>query len=810
MVEQLDTFYDFDESEERIASIVDDLSLEEKIALMSGEDFWTLPALQRHSIPSLRFSDGPTGLRSVNSDPATVFPVGTALAATWNPDLVQEIGAAIGREAIAYGVDVVLAPGVNLQRTPLGGRNFEYYSEDPVLTAEIGTAFVAGTQSEGVGTSLKHFALNNQEHNRMTSSSNVGERVIRELYFHAFEHIVREAKPWTIMSAYNRINGVFASEHDWMLSGVLRGEWGFEGAVISDWGAAKSTVASANAGLDIEMPGPGRFYGEALVAAVKEGNVDLDTINAHVARILRLIIRCGLLDGNPKTKRGELSSDRHRTLSRRAATECIVLLKNDDNVLPINRGQSIAVIGAIADHPTIQGGGSSQVTPERIVTPLEGLQAEFAGKSHLTFARGFDHEKEPPTMDGRLLSVTPEGGEKGLLARYFDNPSMAGTSVYENVEWQFSKLGFGAQAQTQGNAGFSVEWTGYIKPRYSGTHQFTAKHSNPEIELRIGDEVLIDKNTMRETELLFMILPLNRRKAEIELEAGKVYPISIKYEQPEEGSIKAFNIFNVGLREPSPVLEEAISAAKASDCALIFVGGGTTSETEGMDRETLRLSDAQNKMVVEVARTCSRTVVIVNSGGPVEMPWVDDVSAVLQMWLPGQECGLAIADVISGAHSPSGKLPTTFPRRYEDNPTSLHYPGGSQVDYGEGLLIGYRHYDAAGLEPLFPFGHGLSYSQFELSDLKCPSTVLAGNDAIVEVTLRNTGDAVGSETVQLYLENTATPETTVPRSLTAFTKIELKPNKDKLVKLHIKERSFAWYDVDELKWAVTPGFITCW
>ena len=693
--------------------------------------------------------------------------------------------------------------------TPLGGRNFEYLSEDPHLAAEIGAAFVSGTQSEGVGTSLKHFAVNNQEHNRMTSSSNVSERVLRELYLHAFEQIVRKAQPWTLMSAYNRINGGFASEHEWLLTHVLRDEWAFEGCVISDWGAAKSTAGSANGGLDIEMPGPPRFYGEALAAAIANGDVSITVIDEHVTRILRLIIRCGLLDGNPKSQRGELASARHRALSRQAATESIVLLKNDHHALPIkptkSHARSIAVIGAIADYPTIQGGGSSQVSPDRIVTPLDGLRAGFDDNTIIHFARGLDHEKEPPTIDGRLLSISEDGAHQGLTARYFDNDNFAGQPVHETTDWHFAKLGFGAEAQSEDSIAFSVEWTGFFTPRYSGLHQFAAKHSNPEIELQIGEELLIGPGADRHTELLFMILPLNRREATIELEAGKAYPIRIRYAQANEGSIKAFNIFTIGLREPLPVLEDALSAASASDHALVFVGAGTTSETEGADRPSMQLPDAQNEMVFKVAQACPRTIVIVNSGAPVEMPWASEVSAIVQMWLPGQECGYAIADVLTGVHSPSGKLPATFPQRYQDNPTVLHYPGGAQVDYGEGLFMGYRHYDAADIEPLFPFGHGLSYAEFTLSEMTSPTQIKAGDNAIVEVTMENTGDVTASETIQLYLENLAAPETTARRALAAFAKMEMKPGETKRIQLEIDERAFAWYDVDTSQWMTSPG-----
>ena len=787
----------------RCAGLLAALTRDEKIALLSGKDFWTLPAIERLGIPSLRMSDGPTGLRSVNSEPATVFPVGTALAASFNPALVSEVAAAIAREAITHGVDVLLAPGINIQRTPLGGRNFEYYSEDPVLAGAIGVAYVKGVQAEGVGTSVKHFAANNQEHRRMDGSSDVGERVLREVYLPAFEQVVREAQPWTVMSAYNRINGVFCSQNEWLLNGVLKDEWGFDGVVVSDWGAARDTVGCAAGGLDLEMPGPARVYGVALSQAVAAGEVDMAAIDDHALRVLRLIERCGLLDGNPKTARARSHGPAHRDLARRAAAEAMVLLKNDNALLPIAEVRSLAVIGGLADLPAIQGGGSSQVTPERIIAPLDGLRQRLGNRAELTFERGIDTEPRNPTINPSLLATAT--GEAGLFARYYAAPDFSGAPVLEQVETWFAKLGFGAAAQTGDDAAFSAEWTGVLRPRFTGRHIFEILHSNPEVWLEIDGKRLVSEMTPRETEMLFMILPLNRRQVSVDLEAGRDYPIRIRYAQPAAGSIRAFNIFEVKLREPAPDRDCAIAAARNADVALVFVGPGTTAETEGMDRTSMRLPDEQNALVEAVVAANPNTVVLVNSGGPVGMPWADKVKSILQCWLPGQEGGRAVAEVLTGAINPSGKLPVTFPHRYEDNPTFLHYPGGAHVHYGEGLFVGYRHYDAAGIEPLFAFGHGLSYTSFALSDLEAPERAKAGEDITVTCTLANTGARAGAEVVQLYLEHCDPAETMPQRQLAAFAKHELAPGEEARVTLKVPSRAFAWYDVDKGGWTLTPG-----
>ncbi|MEM7768701.1 MAG: glycoside hydrolase family 3 C-terminal domain-containing protein [Pseudomonadota bacterium] len=791
--------------DQRVGELLDAMTLAEKVSLLAGQDFWTLPAIPRLGIRSLRLSDGPTGLRSSNSDPATVFPVGVALASTWNRALVGKVAAAIGREAVAHGVNVLLAPGVNIQRTPLGGRNFEYYSEDPLLTSELGIAYVDGVQSEGVGTSVKHYVANNQEHLRMSGSSNLNARVLREIYLAAFEPIITRAAPWTVMSAYNRINGVFASEHDELLNRVLKDEWGFDGVVVSDWGAAKSTAGSANFGLDLEMPGPPRFYGNALLAAVEAGEVSQAVIDDHTARVLDLIIKCGAIDDETGSVPGWAPSDAHRGVARKAAAESMVLLKNDGDLLPLAGPQSIAVIGALADYPAIQGGGSSQVSPDRIVTPLEGLRDALGASADVHFERGVDPEPRPPVLDGRLLAPSEGANENGLKATYFDRADFSGEQVLETVDWRFSKLGFGEAAQSDNDLSFSAEWTGVFTPRHSGQHDWLVTHSNPDVELYIGDEELVGPNTSRETELLFMILPLNRRHASIHLEAGKSYPMRIRYSQPAENAIRAFNIFNIFLREPAPDTAAAIARAMESDIALVFVGSGTTSETEGKDRASMSVSEAQNQLVDSVLEANPNTVIVVNTGGPVEMPWADRAPAIVQMFLPGQEGGHGLADTLTGKTNPSGKLPVSFPRHYRDNPTYLHFPGGQDVDYGEGLFVGYRYYDAVDIAPLFPFGHGLSYTRFDYGALSGPSQAKAGDTITVSLDITNSGPVAGAEAVQIYVEDLATQETKALRQLRAFDKVELAPGETRTVSFALPRRAFAWWDRILSDWQITAG-----
>lgn len=791
-----------DVSTERVTALLKALTLAEKISLMSGQDFWSLPPIPRLGIPSLVVSDGPTGLRSTNSEPATVFPVGVAMAASWNDDLAREVGSAIAREAIAYGVDVLLAPAINIQRTPLGGRNFETYSEDPHLAGDIAAAYIEGVQSQGVGTSLKHYAANNQEHERMRGSSNMSQRVLREIYLAAFEKAIHRSNPWTIMSAYNRVNGTYSSEHRQLLTDILRDEWGYDGVVVSDWGAAKSTIASVRNGLDLEMPGPGRHYGQPLEHAVATGEVDETDIDVHVRRILKLILRAGLLDNNPKASRAALNTPEHRSLARRAAAESIVLLKNKDACLPLKQSQRIAVIGAPAHRPTIQGGGSSQVSPFRIVSPLDAMRETLTGWD-FAYAQGIDHEASAPVIDARLLR--DELGEEGLTARYYTDNTFSGDSILVERDWRFFKLGFGKAAQTVEAPDFAVEWTGTFTPERDGNHEFVLSHTSPHVELYLDGTPLIDAATPADTEMLFMFLQMNVSRASRDLEAGRAYPICIRYSQPAEGAIPGFNVFSVSLRPPAPSFEDAVALAADSDVAVIFAGSGSTSETEGCDRQEMALDAGQTRLIESVASACPKTVVVLNIGAPVEMPWADKVDAILLSWLPGQEGGYAVADLLSGKLSPSGKLPVTFPKAYRDNPTWLYYPGGSQADYGEGLFVGYRYYDSADIAPLFPFGHGLTYSHFEIDHLSVPDTAQAGDTVTVSLRLKNVGDCCAQETVQVYVEDCATQETCPIRQLRAFRKVRLEPGEECVLQFELQARAFSWFDTDKNDWSVTSG-----
>jgi beta-glucosidase len=786
--------------EHRVADLLARLTTREKAALVAGADNFSTIAVPRLGIPALRFADGPNGVRSTRGDAATAFPTGVAMAATWNPELITRVAAAIGREARALGVHVLLGPNVNIQRNPLAGRNFETYSEDPLLSGSIGSAFVRGLQSEGVGACVKHFVANEQERQRRIGSSNVDERTLREIYLLPFEMIVRQAQPWTMMSSYNRLNGTFMSENRQLLTDVLKTQWGFDGMVMSDWGAVHTTVESANAGLDLEMPGPARYYGDMLVKAVRNAQVDIEQLDENVRRVLRTLFRTGVMDGLRRPA-GELGSERHRHIAVDLARESITLLKNERGLLPLSRERvrSIAVIGPNADAAIIQGGGSANVIPWRIVTALESLR-EMSGM-HVEYAQGVDNELVTPAADSRLLSTTSTREVQGLQFAIYANAKFAGRPASSGVDTYFNKLSLGEGLTPAEEDPISARWTGYFWPPKSGTYEFSLTQVGSAV-LTIDGARIIEDATPTRPPAGAELFPIPMRVVQLELRAGRGYPIQLEY---VSGTL-AFHLFRFGIRPPAGTIDEAVRIARTADVAIVFVGVSTTSETEGADRRDMELFGAQNELVEAVAAANPQTVVVLNNGAPLRLPWIDRVNAVVEAWLPGQEGARAVAEVLLGAANPCGKLPLTFPRRLEDNPSYLYYSNGRDAHYGEGVFVGYRYYEKKKLEPLFPFGHGLSYTTFEYASLRAPDEVLAGQPLHVSVEVTNTGTTAGRETVQLYVGDEVTQDVVRPaKELKGFHKVELAPGESQVVRFTLNMHDLAYYDVHRRAWITTAG-----
>ncbi|MFB3166817.1 glycoside hydrolase family 3 C-terminal domain-containing protein [Neobacillus sp. 179-C4.2 HS] len=643
-----------------IKQIISQMTLEEKASLCSGLDFWHLKGIERLGIPSIMVTDGPHGLRKqaqgadhlgiYNSVPSTCFPSAAGMASSWNRDLIQKVGVALGEECQAEDVAVLLGPGVNIKRSPLCGRNFEYFSEDPYLASEMAANHVKGVQSQGVGTSLKHFAANNQEHRRMSTDAVVDERTLREIYLASFEGVIKQSHPWTVMCAYNKVNGEYASENEYLLNDILKDEWGFEGFVVSDWGAVNERADGLSAGLELEMPSSNGSGDQKIVNAVRNGKLSEEKLDNALERLLRVIF----MSVDHKKENAVYNNDEHHQLAREMARESMVLLKNEDNVLPLKKEGTIAVIGEFAKKPRYQGGGSSHVRPTKLENIVEEIEKSAGRQSNVLYAQGYRLDSDE--IDGSLIA-------------------------------------------------------------------------------------------------------------------------------------------------------EAKEVAAQADTVVLFVGLPDRYESEGYDREHLRMP-ANHRQLVEAAAEVNRNIVVVlSNGSPIEMPWLANVKGVLEAYLGGQALGGAIADLLFGDANPSGKLAETFPKQISDNPSFLNFPGeGDKVEYKEGIFVGYRYYDTKKVEPMFPFGFGLSYTNFEYSNLSISQKEIQDTDTVtVSVNVKNTGDRAGKEIVQLYVKDVGSTVNRPEKELKGFEKVDLQPGEEKKVTFTLNKRAFAYYNVDLKDWHVETG-----
>lgn len=658
-----------------VKKLVNELTLEEKASLCSGADFWHTKAIDRLNIPAAMVSDGPHGIRKqesladhmgvAESIKAIGFPTASAMACSFDRDLLHKVGDALGEECVAEDLAVLLGPGINMKRSPICGRNFEYYSEDPVVAGELGAAFVNGVQEHGVGTSLKHFAANNQEWRRMSISAEIDERTLREIYLAAFETVVKKAQPWTIMCSYNRINGVYSCENDWLLNKVLRDEWGFEGLVMTDWGAMDERVPSLKAGLDLEMPDCHGETDKLIVKAVQSGELEESVLDTAVERILTMVDKyltarkgidpASMVHPLPSSVERGYDVAAHHALARTTAEQSAVLLKNED-ILPLQKDKKIAFIGEFAKVPRIQGGGSSHINNTSIESALDA-----AGDS-VSYAQGFH----------------------------------------------------------------------------------------------------IDEETTDET-----------------------------------------------------LLQEAITLAKESDVAVIFAGLPDSFESEGFDRTHLNMPANQNELIARISEVQPNVVVVLHSGSPIAMPWLDKVAGVLQMYLAGQASGGAAVNLLFGDATPCGKLAETFPLHLEDNPSYLNFPGNREkVCYQEGVFIGYRYYDKKKMDVLFPFGYGLSYTDFTYSNMKVTvngknaadvDVIKETDEIVVTADITNTGNCDGAEIVQLYIKNPVVYEIRPEKELRDFAKVFLKAGETKTVTFTLNARAFSYYETRIHDWYAESG-----
>ena len=636
-----------------IDELIKGLSLKEKASLLSGGDVWQTEAVARLDIPSIFLVDGPHGVRYVadrhHADPAqkaTCFPTAVNLAAGWDLDLIKKVAAALAEESKARGVDVLLGPGINMKRSPLGGRNFEYFSEDPFLSAELAIAFIKKVQNKGIGTSLKHYAANNQEHKRFSIDAQIDERPLREVYLAAFEKVVKKANPWTIMAAYNQINGDFATENEYLLQDILRDEWGYDNLIVSDWWAIHDRVKALKAGLDLEMPGADPVNDQKIVDAVEAGELSQEIVDESAARVLDLILKAQETEKNT-----ELPAEEHHQLAKEIAGDTIILLKNQGDLLPLTEAkiaekESLLVVGELAQEVRYQGIGSSQVNPTRLDNHYQALEDKFAEELAVHYTPGYSSEAEA-----------------------------------------------------------------------------------------------------------------------------------------EE---------NENLRE------KALREAENKDYVIIYAGLPDKVEAEGYDRKDMQLPQEQNQLIKELAKVNPNIIVVLNNGAPVDIrQWLDNVSAVIEAGLPGQAGALALAEIITGEVNPSAKLAESYPLKLEDNPSYLDFPGSNgTVRYGEGIYIGYRYYDKKKMDVLFPFGFGLSYTEFAYRALEVPDYLAEGEKLKLKVLIENTGQFTGKEVVQLYISQSSPALERPPKELKGFAKIELEPGEKEWLELELDYQDLAYYHPD--------------
>ena len=781
-------------TEPRITCLLNQMTLDEKASLLSGTGFST-QSLPRLGIPAMNFSDGPHGVRTDGNPPTTAFPVGIGVAATFDPVLIQQMGAALGEEARAANKHVLLGPAINIQRFPLGGRNFEYFTEDPYLNGVIAEAWVKGVQSEGVGASVKHFVANNQELNRAFSDSVIDERTLREIYLAGFERVVREAKPWTVMAAYNRINGTYATENSYLLRDILKGEWGFDGLAMSDWGAVHSTVPAINGGTDLEMPAA-QYLAPFAAAAVENKQVEESTIDDSIRRLLRLEIRTGALDG--RRPLGYIGNAAHLALAQRVAEQSIVLLKNDRNLLPLSPNiQKIALIGPNVEPFTIQGSGSSQVSPTRVVSLIDAIKSQLGPNIKLTYVAGCTNDYRIPQALAAMFSVDRTRSHTGLKLEYHDPAGrLTGSEIAANP---FNASLFPNVAPDQ-HRNDRREWSGIFWASTTGVYKFSVTGpGSPEL-LIDGAEVLTPSSPQTPYALFGVSVP--QRVGSITLAAG---PHNFRLRHTPGQGVALPSFLSVGVQVPSGTIAQAVAAAKAADVAVVVIGSSPIADTEGEDRSSMDLYGQQNELVTAVLAANPNTVVVVNTGGPVTMPWVDQSHALIEAFYPGQEGATALARILFGASDPSGRLPETFPLRLADNPAFTSYPNDRQAIYGEGVFVGYRWYDKREMNVLFPFGYGLSYTSFAYSGLRLPAQSRNDTPLGVSVTIANTGSRIGAEVVQLYIAPEDPPLPRPVRELKGIARVNLAPGTSQTVTFQLTPRDFSYWDVVTHGWVAAPG-----
>ena len=791
--------------EAKAHAMVAKLSLEQKIELLGGVDSMFTHAAPSIGLPRLKMSDASVGVRTWG--PTTAYAGGAALAATWDKALAQTLGESLGKDARARGVNFLLGPGVNIARTPIAGRNFEYLSEDPFLNSALVVPFIEGVQSQGVVATVKHYALNDQEYNRHNVSSDVDERTMREIYLPAFEAAVTEGQVGSVMNSYNLVNGVHATQSEFLNLKLLKGEWGFQGILMSDWDATYDPVGAANNGLDLEMPSPRFMNATALLAAVRDGSVKESTLDDKVLRLCRTALRFGFLDRPQFDPADSTYSVADRAVALQGARESLTLLKNEGHLLPLDRTKvkTIAIIGPNAWPAVTGGGGSSEAQAFEPVSALTGIANEAGPAVHVLYARGL------PTLDEIFQSTRWDGP---VNVTVFPSVDFTGTPVTRAIR-NFAGFQSGSwepEARTQR----SIRYTAAYKAARTGKYMILAASpfwSGDEFTVQVDGKPLLTQAHAEGQ------VP---QSASLDLTAGQTVNVAVDY-LPHSPAAR----LGLGIAfEADLIPAEVRKIAALADVAVVAAGFDPTTEGEGYDR-TFALPWGQDSLIEAIAAANPRTIVTLTAGGAVDTrQWLDKVPALLHAWYPGQEGGTAIGEALFGKIDPEGKLPVSFDRSWDESPsaafyypikgadTSLHVtePGMTPVDYviphvkySDGLMVGYRYWTTTGKHPLFPFGFGLSYTTFSFSNLKAPATAAAGTTVPVSFDVTNTGSVAGAEVAQLYVSDPSAKATRPERELKGFEKVRLAPGETKHVTLNLDARAFSYWDSAAHKWTIDPG-----
>lgn len=797
--------------EERINNLLSLLTLEEKANFFSGINMWELNGVERLGIPSIQVTDcghGVTVILSENGQSvgcATCFPTGVGQAATWDNELIKKAGAAIARETRALGSSILLAPMVNIHRLPIGGRNYETYSEDPFLTGKLAAAFINGVQSEHIGAVIKGFTANNQQRDQHNLDSKISKRALHEIYFPAFRIALEEADPWGLMTSYNAVNSFPTSENAYLLSEIIKGRFEYPGFIVSDWRAVGSSN-SIPAGLDIEMPGPGKFLDSAsMVAAFNSGLISSKEIDDRVKRYLRFLIRSKLLDNDNPELNAAANTKEHQTLAREVAEGSIVLLKNQDGLLPLKKDPSkkIAVFGPNATEARLGGGGSASVSACYAVSPLKGLQNYLGTSANISFIEGTSLEGSLPAIPTEYLTTEFNDNKvTGLRAEFFSGSELKGDARCERVDEKIDfSWGWANPCKGVTRNGYSLRWTGKITAPENGKYKIGLSFNDAGVRLYIDNELLIDEWGDPKNEITEAKFVSKSRYVSLTMKKGASHDIKVEFhKKANKNTIR----LEWELPNDKNPIKDAVELAKNSDIAIIYAGLSNLFEGGNNDRKNIDLPGDQDKLISAIAAVNQNTVVVLINGTPLAMPWINEVKSVVEAFYPGQEGGNAIARILYGEVNPSGKLPDTYLTKLSDNRAMQNYPGkNKQVNYEEGIYVGYRQYEKDDIKPLFPFGYGLSYTTFEFKDLQLEK--LNDEEVLVSLKVTNTGKRAGAEVVQAYVHDVTASVDRPIKELKGFEKVFLNPGETKQVQMKLDKYAFSFYSERENDWVLEPG-----